>query len=328
MTTRLTRGTINGNGLSVVSFAGASSDGTRVRFLSNEALLPTDTDTETDVYERTAGVTTLVSAGAINGNGAFGAYWDGASSDGTRVVFETEEPLVAADTDAAKDLYRRQGGSTFLVSSGVINGNGAFDAEYAGMSDDASRIFFDTDEQLVAADTDTSVDLYERSGGVTTLVSEGAINGNGPFHANFVGASADGTRVAFSTLEPLVAGDIDAVRDVYERSGGVTTRVSAGAINGNGAFDAFLRGMSSDGARMIFSTDESLVASDTDGETDIYQRFGGVTSVVSPGNGAFGGAFFAGASDDASAVFFATVEPTIVSDTDAALDLYGAYLAP
>ena len=56
-----------------------------------------------------------------------------------------------------------------------------------------------TSEALVDADTDTRFDVYERSGGQTTLVSTGPAGGNGAFDAIFAGASADGTRAFFVT---------------------------------------------------------------------------------------------------------------------------------
>ena len=61
----------------------------------------------------------------------------------------------------------------------------------------------------MSADTDTSIDVYERAGGQTTLVSTGPTGGNGAFHASFRGASADGTRVFFETVESLVSADTD-----------------------------------------------------------------------------------------------------------------------
>jgi Ca2+-binding RTX toxin-like protein len=56
----------------------------------------------------------------------------------------------------------------------------------------------------VSADTDMSVDVYERSAGQATLVSTGS-PGNGAFDAEFVGASADGSRVFFQMIG--LAGD-------------------------------------------------------------------------------------------------------------------------
>ena len=62
---------------------------------------------------------------------------------------------------------------TDLQSFGAIGGNGAFDVTYAGSSQDGSKVFFTSGEQLVSADTDTAVDLYQRAAGVTTRLSSG-----------------------------------------------------------------------------------------------------------------------------------------------------------
>ena len=98
---------------------------------------------------------------------------------------------------------------TTLVSQGQINGNGASFASFAGASSDGSEAFFSTDEPLVSGDTDAAGDIYERSGGMTTLVTQGQINGNGPFGTDLQGVSADGSRVFFHTYEQLVSGDTD-----------------------------------------------------------------------------------------------------------------------
>jgi hypothetical protein len=98
-----------------------------------------------------------------------------------------------------------------LRSQGQINGNGAVDAFFAGASADGARIFFETDEQLVSADTDTSTDIYERAAGQTTLLSPSS----GAFTAEFRDASADGSAVFFSTADNVLASDTDASRDVY-----------------------------------------------------------------------------------------------------------------
>jgi uncharacterized LabA/DUF88 family protein len=322
---RVSAGEINGNGISNPFFDGASADGTRVFFATGEQLVSADTDNAVDVYERTAGVTTLVSAGQVNGNGAFDADFRDASEDGMRVLFATGEQLVAADTDSSLDIYERAGGVTTLVSAGQVNGNGDFDAGIRGASADGTRVFFATVEQLVSADLDNAIDVYERSGGVTTRVSAGQVNGNGAFDVVFERASAGGTRIFFRTGEQLVSADMDNAVDVYERSGGTTTQVSAGQINGNGAFDASLRSASADGTRAFFATAEPLVSADMDNAIDLYARSGGTTTLVSAGqingNGAFH-ADFAGASPDGARVYFGTLEPLVTADTDSSQDVY------
>ena len=150
-------------------------------------------------------------------------------------------------------------GGRGLVSEGEISGDGAFDAFFAGASPDGSRVFFQTDEQLTTDDMDANFEIYERSGGTTTRVSAGQINGNGNFNAFFVRAADDGARVLFFTSEQLVATDGDGAQDLYERSGATTTLVSAGEINGSGNFNVVaFAGASEDGSRVFFETSEQL----------------------------------------------------------------------
>jgi hypothetical protein len=321
----VSQGQINGNGAFNAAFQGISADGSHVIFQTSEPLVAGDTDTSTDVYERFGGTTTLVSAGQINGNLAFQAQFRGISTDGSRIWFSTQEPLVSSDTDANLDVYERSGGVTTRVSAGQINGNGAIDTTFDGASADGTRVFFETTEPLVSNDTDVNFDIYERSGGTTKRVSLGQINGNGAFNASFAGLSVDGDRVFFNSAEPLVGNDTDAVGDVYERSNGSTKRVTVGQINGNGAFAQNFRGASDDGSRVFFSTTEKLVSNDTDALADVYQRSDGVTRKVSAGqingNGLFD-SFFSGTSAEGSRVFFRTAEKLVSGDTDGSDDLY------
>ena len=159
-----------------------SSDGGTAFFETDESLLASDTDTYQDIYQRTAGVTTQVSLGTINGNGEFDAEFTGASRDGTRVFFETRELLGNGDTDgnprttSTSDLP----GSPTRVSKGTINGNGALNANFVGSSDDGTHVIFITDESLLAGDTDSSQDIYDRQPQASpTELSTGVINGNG-----------------------------------------------------------------------------------------------------------------------------------------------------
>ena len=66
------------------------------------------------------------------------------------------------------------------ISLGPSGGNGVAEAFFDATSADGSRAFFDTDEQLVAGDTDASFDLYERRGGTTTGSRPGPPGGTEP----------------------------------------------------------------------------------------------------------------------------------------------------
>jgi hypothetical protein len=259
----------SGNGAFDAFYDGASRAGDHVFFTTAEAVAAGDTDGQFDIYERSSSGVSLVSVGPDGGNGAFDANFRDTSPDGSNVFFETDESLVAADSDSQTDVYE-SAGTTSLVSTGPSGGNGAFDALYGGTSADGTRVLFETDEALVPEDTDAQVDVYERSGGQTTLVSVGPTGGNSALDATHSSSSADGNRVFFTTSEQLVAGDADAQQDVYERFGATTTLISASPSGGNGAFDASVAGLSKDGLRALFVTQERLVTTDSDSSSDIY----------------------------------------------------------
>jgi len=76
-------------------------------------------------------VTTIVSTGPAGGNGAVSSQFRGASADGTRIFFQSNEALVAADTDTRMDMYERWGATTTLLSTGPAGSNGAFGASFS-----------------------------------------------------------------------------------------------------------------------------------------------------------------------------------------------------
>jgi hypothetical protein len=328
-TTLVSTGPAGGNGAFNASFSASSTDGSRVFFRTSEQLVSADTDTTQDVYERAGGTTTLMSIGPAGGNATSQVIFDGISQDGSKVFFDTYEGLVGGDTDGWRDTYQRSGGTSTLVSTGSVGGNGPFDATYAGASTDGARVFFHTVEPLEASDIDPSQDVYMRAGGVTSHLSIGPAGGNGnidfDYDAFFDGASADGTKVWLHTDEVLVGGDTDAANDVYERSGASITLVSTGPAGGNAETSAFFNGSSQDGARVFFDTTEPLIAQDTDSSTDIYERSGGTTTLISTGPDGGNGTFFSafqGASADGSRVWFHTADALLATDTDGMQDVY------
>ena len=330
-TTLVSTGPDGGNGAFWSDFVDASTDGKHVFFETYESLVSADTDSAADVYERANGQTTLVSCSPDGGNADFDASLADASADGTRVFFETRESLVSADSDGVQDVYERADGQTTLVSAGPDGGNGDRDVYLEGASADGTRVFFETDESLVAADTDLTWDVYEHAGGQTMLASTGPAATDGDFDASFADASADGTRVLFESEASLVSADTDLLWDVYERAGGQTTLVSTGPAGGNGDFDADFAGASADGTRVYFETREVLVTGDSYTSRDVYERADGQTTLVSTGPTAANGAHradFEGASDDGSHVFLGTLESLAGNDADGAWDLYDARTAP
>jgi WD40-like Beta Propeller Repeat len=96
------------------------------------------------------------------------------SENGRRVIFDTSDQLVAADTDHANDVYEWEqkgegscaseeeaGGCVFLLSGGIKGASYFGDADLEG-----NDAFFFTEQQLVAQDRDQLVDAYDaRIGG-------------------------------------------------------------------------------------------------------------------------------------------------------------------
>lgn len=333
------------------TFKGASADGEYLFFESEEQLVPGDTDSKRDVFVRSfdatvgeegAYVTREVSVGPIGGNDSYPAVFERASSDGKKVFFSTDEPLVAADQDRRSDVYVREiGGTTKLVSAGAaaclpLCGNGAFDVGFAGASLDGSKALIVTAEQLAPGDQDEAIDVYERDFSApiptTTLVSAGEEGcspacGNGDFNATLRGVAESGNRAFFATGEQLTQADDDTAIDIYARGlpSGPTTLVSAGdpacAPCGNNGSAAIFAGSSADGSRVFLATSEALAPGDTDGANDIYLRHEGTTTLVSAGTEAKP-ASFADASTDGTRVFFTTAESLVAGDENEATDVY------
>jgi hypothetical protein len=323
-------GPVGGNGPAHATFAHVSSDGGRVVFRTTESLVSADTDSHFDLYQRSAGVTTLISTSVVGGNGPFGAWFEDASEDGTRVLFRTDEQLSASDLDSTFDIYERFEGSTTLISTGPAGGNGPFYPlpDNTETSADATHVFFETREQLTTNDSDADgLDIYERFSGSTTLVSTGPAGGNGEVDAWLNAVSADGNRVVFSTEERLTSDDTDAVTEIYLREGGSLERLSLGPEGGNAANGAATFTAASRSAdKVFFYTHEKLTADDNRSTCgfgsywepcpDIYGRTGGTTVNVAGPQVSGGYAGFEGISRDGDRVFYFTGDEQLPGSND------------
>jgi hypothetical protein len=92
----------------------------------------------------------------------FSGHFPRTMLDTGELIFDTPDPLVAADTNSKRDVYSFDGERPVLISSGRGDGNSLI----ADASADGKNIFFTTPDQLVGRDTDTLVDVYDaRIGG-------------------------------------------------------------------------------------------------------------------------------------------------------------------
>jgi hypothetical protein len=94
----------------------------------------------------------------------------GISEDGSRVFFDTPDPLVPQDTNTAplrsteegaqelgRDVYEWEDGRDFLISTGTSSR----DAYIGDASADGSDVFFATAQGITAGDTDEGYDVYD-----------------------------------------------------------------------------------------------------------------------------------------------------------------------
>lgn len=294
-------------------FWGATSDGSRLWYQtrSNNPALG-DTDGVVDLYERTAaGDVSLATPGT-----ATDVEFAGHSADGTRLWFHTTDALDVADTDGVADVYERSSGVYRLISETTTGAT----ATFAGASGDGSRVWYTTNEANTAlGDTNAADDVYERfTTGAIRLVS--APGGGGA--DTFQGASADGSRVWFTTDEPNPAlGDANVTTDLYERNQTGLRLISEPTSPTNLVSFA---GANSDGSRVrYFSQGPVPAVGDTDTHFDGFERgLDGRIRLLTPGVTS-ADAFPSRPIGDGTRSWFTTLAPNpALGDTDSAHDIY------
>jgi hypothetical protein len=332
-----------GNGAYDAALAAISSDGSKAFFTTNESLLPQDTNNASDIYQWSNGSLELLTPGTN------GVNWVGASEDGSKVFFSSAERLTPDDHNNCGDIYVRSGGQTTLVSTGpddttttgyacyaspIDNGN---DNARAISSPDGAHFFFYSRRPLVATSgRPHDVDLYERTGNQTRLISTGPTAGTrdigGPVGVIFETAAPDGSRVFFRTNDPLVPEDTggDTSYDQYEAdSNGVHLFATQEVRSNPTVLSMEPLATSYDGSRVFLWTNARLSPEDTDSEFDIYERVGDSYTLVSTGplDGSSPGfivleRFKYAFSRDGSRVFFETNKRLVPEDTNDNADVY------
>ena len=233
------------DGSADTALVSVSSDGSRIYLISADGFVAEDTDERFDVYAVEAGEATLLTPGTDDDVD----YLD-RTSGAARLFFTTSEALVGSDTDESPDVYERSGGQYALLTSGPEAQGGEFEPDVQELTSDGSRLFFHTEEQLVAADDDDFRDVYMAQDGAPTLISD---DDTGDERPQFEEASADGTRVLYR-LE---------ADDLYLRDDGPPVKILPGEVS---AWE-----LSSDGSRLVFWSEQPYVAEDTDFASDFYR---------------------------------------------------------
>jgi len=332
--TLVTPGTAAQDAGAAFSFRSTSADGSKVFFLTAEALVASDQDTARDLYMAEGGVVTLLSGsttGQVN-HIPVTARRLPRNGLGDRVLFSTTERLVAADVDATEDVYEASGGTVRLRTGGVANVPAQLpeggDGDY-GVSDDLSRIFFLTTEAIPGTgDTDSEQDIYMEENGVITLLTGGASPTGA--QVTYEGNSPSGDALYFSTAEALTASDLDTTSDLYRVRNGVLSLITPAGNNPVGA-DASFDGASVDGSRVIFTTADRILpgpGEDEDINEDCYMwtaGTGGYTLISGPSlypAPDFNGATCRGITTDGTRIFFESTQNLVGSDSNGDSDGY------
>ena len=266
----------------VIGVMGMSEDANRVYFASSKALAPGATEGKPNLYLYEAsggggGATSFVAtlaAGDVNathGPIVLEPHQRSArvSPDGAHAAFTSLAPLTGYDNadastgEAAKEVYLYDAAAKKLLCASC-NPSGArprsvategtrFSARIPGfetqmhaahvLSDNGSRLYFESADTLSPADSNGAVDVYQweapgagsckaaspsyspQDEGCLELIS----SGQSPIDSRFVEATANGKDVFFATLSSLLPQDYGLI-DIYDaRAGGGLPMPSAAA---------------------------------------------------------------------------------------------------
>jgi len=205
------------------------------------------------------------------------------SDDGRYVVFDTDNALVAEDTDqSVQDVYRRDRttGETLLCSVGGDASNSSrTGARDPRISDDGRYVSFFTGYAFDEDDTNDDVDIYiwDASDDSHTWVDlQGIYASNGEDLEYEL--SGDASTIVINTGDSMVAGDVSSSDDVYaiDVATGAVTWVSGDATGDTGS-GSREPAVSDDGRYVAFITGKTFNEDDTSTgggsySVDVYVR--------------------------------------------------------
>jgi Tol biopolymer transport system component len=306
------------------------------------------------------------------------ATFEGASADGSKVFFTTQQQLL--DKDTTTNLYEydfsKPEGEKLALLSRDLESEGA-KAEVLRTSADGSHVYFVAhgvlenkncencnaatakQSNLYGYDTETGETKYVAPGG--GLEGIGSKETEGILESEDAGRKAqttpDGRYLVFSSPEQL-AGDTNTTgcpskcpRAVYRydfETGELTwvshrapgfkhkgegknasiARLPNTEIGAEANIDDWNRAISENGEYIIFTTAEQLQASDANQATDVYEWHGGNVRMISDGHDGQGVQLgiepAAVISASGSDIFFSTGTALVGQDTDVLRDVYDA----
>jgi Tol biopolymer transport system component len=193
-------------------------DGTRFAFDSKASLTGYDNtdantgeaDNEVFLYDATTGQLVCVSC----------------NPSGARPVGPSRIAGVTNDADVSSEPETEALSES--VGDAPNGGGGQFRSRY--LSEDGSRLFFNSFDALVPRDTNGRRDVYEYEDGSVRLISSGSSG----VESVFLEASPDGSNVFFTTAQQLAGQDEDQQFDLYDArvGGGFPAPVAGSSCGG------------------------------------------------------------------------------------------------
>jgi hypothetical protein len=203
-------------GADVQAVIGAADDGSYVYFVATGNLASGATSGQENLYVEHGGTTTFIApAGGLSDSAVY------TTPDGQSIAFESTDSLTGYDnTDQSTgtpdtEVFEYTAPSNSLVCAscrpdgvaptgpstipGGSSANGV-NSPARVVSDDGSRVFFDSTDQVVPGATDGLQNVYEYENGTTSLISPG----DGASPATLVDASSSGNDVFFDSYDDVV----------------------------------------------------------------------------------------------------------------------------
>ena len=327
-------GALDNGGTGAQSFrASTSADGRYVTFASGAAdLVVGDTNDSTDIFRRdtATGTTARVSVnGSSHKEAENWSMYPAASADGRFVAYlTTATNLTASGASGVTDSGVLVWDATAGVNTFVPGSEGA--TGEVALSADGRYVVYGRDGSFMASGSALRLYRYDRQSGTTTDVNVPVTGDTPDAWAFSPDVSDDGRYVVFvSAATNLHAGgDADTLPDVLLRDVDAGTTLSAG-VQSDDDGRAVLGG---DGGAVVFDTGEALVASDTNGRSDVYRYdvASATTDVLSvtpagaPGNG---DSSRPAVSDDGQVVVFTSTATDLAPATGSATGVFARDMA-
>jgi hypothetical protein len=275
------------------------------------------------------------------------AYFQGASSNGSRAFFTSTEALTeeARPTMGTASLlyeYNAETGALKLLTPD--QGEPAPDVlGTTAISSDGSHVYFVNEVPTGAGGArEPELEMYSE-GQITPIadVPSGSLGPEGPIGlaggefdegGREVRLSADGLHLVFADRDNLTSFNSHGHQEIYlyDASANTLTCVSCNSDGHVPLGEAYLSydvtpyaarnyplsvNVTANGSRVFFESGDNLVPGDTNGFNNVYEWEGGRDYLISDGHGT-NPSYFLGSADEGSDLFFTTGEALVPADTN------------